>query len=223
MKFFALILATSLTLAPKAAELWQEVLAKCPVPTNSFRAYQTAPVSLILNSFKPQGDVRGIILMPGAADQLYFFDWGKSILRRPVSVLDVINVLTNRPQLTVTFVKPFVLICHKPDVTSDPLTATPDSDLEALGKTKIPGRSYFLDRPYDRILPDVEKILGRKLIPTQSDTKSWHYYRLSFVGYDLTGSEFLRAMAYGMKTVVEVQKGQIVFKDRRSQPQSSAP
>ena len=43
------------------------------------------------------------------------------------------------------------------------------------------------------------------------DAGSWHFYRLAFVGYDLTVAEFLRAMAYGTKTTIQVQKRKALF------------
>jgi hypothetical protein len=192
---------------------WRETLAKTPFSRSSFQAYQTEPVELILKSFKPAGEMRGVVLMPAAADQLYFFDWGRVELSGAPTLLEALNALTNKAQMTYTFVAPFLLIHLPRDTTSDPLTFAADAPPK-LQTRKRGGQIYYLDRPYDRILPALKKITGLKSIPDQRDAGSWHFYRLSFVGYDLSASEILRAMGYGTKTAVVVEKKRIVFRER---------
>lgn len=215
---FALIASVLLHANVRAAEDWQAELAKMPVATNSFSAYLTAPVELIFDNLKPSAHVRGAILMPGAADTLYFFNWGRLFLPDKPSVLDVLNAITNRTELRVSYAAPFILLHGKKDQTTDPLTVAKDQPIENLEKIRIPGKTRYLDRPYDRALPDIEKILGLELLPNQTDTKSWHYYRLSLIGYDLNGAELVRAMCYTMKTKAQVDKVHATFTDRPALP-----
>jgi len=193
------------------AEDWLETLAKTPFPTNSFRAYQTEPIDLILKSFKPTETMRGVILMPGAADQIYFFDWGQVTLPQNPNLLDAIRGFTNQAKLGFTFVAPFVLLHVQRDDLHDPLVAGEGGLLGPLEQKKIPGRSYYLDRPYDRFVPALRKLTAHKIFPTETEKGSWHYYRLAFVGHDLTVAEYVRAIAYGSCTLAVVEKNRILF------------
>lgn len=207
-----LLLLLVLSVSAQAQD-WRETLAKTPFSKTTFQAYRTEPVELILKSFKPAGELRGVILMPSAADQLYFFDWGKVELNESPTLLEALNALTNKAQMQYTFVAPFLLIHMPRDTTSDPLTMAEDASVK-LAKRKKKGRVQVLDRPYNRVLPALKELTGLNNVPDQRDPASWHYYRLSFVGHDLTALELLRAIAYGTKTSVHVEKKRVVFKER---------
>ena len=207
------LLLLFLLLVPAHSEDWRETLAKTPFPKDSFRAYQTEPVELILKAFRPSGELRGVVLMPAAADQIYFFDWGRVELAGSPTLLDALNALTNKAQMTYSFVAPFLLIHLQRDTTGDPVTLTGDAPPKLQARKK-PGQIYYLDRPYDRILPALKKITALKSIPNQRDPSSWHFYRLAFVGYDLSAPEVLRAIGYGTKTAVRVEKKRVVFQER---------
>jgi hypothetical protein len=198
------------------AEDWQTAFAKIPIRVTNFPAHLTPPVELILTNFQPTAEIRGVILMPGAADRLYFFDWGQIVLPLNPTLLDAIAALTNKADLRVFVAPPFLLIGMQYDDPRDPLTVDPNISLEKLklNERKKPGRTYFIDRPYDNVLPQIEKVAHLRPKPSRSDPASWHYYRLSFVGYDLTGAECLRAIAYGTKTSVRVQKRRALFSER---------
>jgi hypothetical protein len=211
MRFLLLLL---LAFPSRAAESWADALAQIPIRAHSFRAHKTEPVKLILSHFKPTPEIRAVVLMPAAADQLYFHDWGRVDLPANPTLLDAVQALITRAELQVTLAPPFLLLHTKIDLTSDPLSAEPGAALEPLQKRKIRGRTYYLDRPYDRILPKIERNTRLKLTPKRSSTDSWHFYRLAFVGYDLTGPELLRAIAYGTKTTVQVAPKKAHFRDR---------
>jgi hypothetical protein len=211
-----LLLLLILVVSARAQD-WREALAKTPFSKSSFQAYRTEPVELILKSFKPAGEMRGVILMPSAADQLYFFDWGKIELGASPSLLDALNALTNKTQALYSFVSPFLLIHMPRDTTSDPLTMADDAP-QKISKRKKKGRVQVLDRPYNRVLPALKDLTGLNYVPDQRDPASWHYYRLSFVGHDLTAPELLRAIAYGTKTSVRVEKKRVVFQERPFNP-----
>jgi hypothetical protein len=197
------------------AEDWQTAFAKIPINTTSFRAHLTPPVDLVLTNFRPTSEIRAIVLMPGAADRLYFYDWGNVKLPPNPTLLDAITALTNAADLRIFVAPPFLLIGMTYDNPNDPLTVTPPSKA-ALPDRKIRGRTYFLDRPYDRVLPKAEKFTKLKFIPTRTSADSWHYYRLSFVGYDLSAEELLRALAYGTKTTVAIDRKRAKFTELKT-------
>ncbi len=211
-RFF--ILAWIFCLPLGAADDCQSALARMPVRTNSFNAHLTVPVELIFDSFKPTETLRSVVLMPGAADQLYFFNSGRLFLPEKPSLLDVLRALTNHAQLRYTCVPPFLLVHTKLDNLADPVIFAPGADTQRLKSVKFDGASRYLDRPYDRVLPDLEPKLGLQFLPDQTSTKSWHFYRVSLIGYDLSAPELLRAMAYSMRTTVQLDPKNALFADR---------
>jgi hypothetical protein len=198
------------------ADDWQSAFAKIPIRTTNFPAHLTPPVELILTNFQPTAEIRCVVLMPGAADRLYFYDWGRITLPPNPTLLDAITALTNKADLRVFAAPPFLLIGMKYDDASEPLRLVPGTPLEKLklDDRKRRGRTYFIDRPYDRLVPQTERLTRLRIKPSRSDPASWHYYRLAFVGYDLTAAEFLRAIAYGTKTSVLVDRKRATFTER---------
>jgi hypothetical protein len=202
-------------LSPKADD-WQTAFSKIPIRATKFSSHLTPPVELILTNFQPTTEIRAIVLMPGAADHLYFYDWGEVTLPANPTLLDAITALTNKADLRIFAAPPFLLIGMQYDNPVDPLAIDSDTSIDKLklNTRKKPGRAYYLDCPYDRLVRDAEKLTHLRLKPSRSDPASWHYYRLSFVGYDLTAAEFLRVIAYGTKTSVHIQKRRAIFVER---------
>jgi hypothetical protein len=216
LRNYALSIFLFLSLAIRAQD-WQAAFVKIPIRAESFPAHLTAPVELILTNFQPTAEIRAIILMPGAADRLYFYNWGQITLPANPTLLDAITALTNKAGLTIFTAPPFLLVAMPYDNPGDPLSIASDVRIDKLKLTerKLTGRTYFIDRPYDRLVPQTEKLTRLRIKPSRTDAGSWHFYRLSFVGYDLTSAEFLRAMAYGTKTTVQIQKRKVVFSELR--------
>ena len=92
-------------------EDWQAAFAKIPIHTTKFPAHLTPPVELILTNFQPTAEFRAVVLMPGAADRLYFYDWGQVTLRENPTLLDAITALTNQASLPAD--SAFNIICQK--------------------------------------------------------------------------------------------------------------
>jgi hypothetical protein len=198
------------------AQDWQSDFAKIPIHTRNFRAHLTPPVELILTNFQPTAEIRAVVLMPGAADRLYFYDWGEVTLPENPTLLDAVTALTNAADLRVFVAPPFLLIGRSYDDPSDPLSIAANVSIEKLklNERKLRGRTYFLDRSYDRVVPRAEKISRLKLKPSRRSSASWHFYRLAFVGYDLTAAEFLQAVAYGTKCSVVIDRKSATFTQR---------
>lgn len=198
------------------AQDWQSHFANIPIGAKTFRAHLTPPVEMILTNFKPTAEIRAVVLMPGAADRLYFYDWGEVTLPDNPTLLDAVTALTNAADLRVFVAPPFLLIGREYDDPTPPLSVAPDISSEKLklNERKLRGRTYYLDRSYDRIVPSAEKLTRLKLKPTRRSFASWHFYRLAFVGYNLTAAEFLKALAYGTKCSVTVDRKYATFAER---------
>jgi len=198
------------------AEDWQTAFARIRIRATNFSAHLTPPVALILTNFQPTAELRAVVLMPGAADRLYFYDWGEIALPQNPTLLDAVTALANKAGLSIFAVPPFLLIGMPYDNPADPLNFAPGTPIEKLklDERKFRGRTYFLDRPYDRLVSQTEKLTHLRVKPSRSDPASWHFYRLAFVGYDLTAPEFLRALAYGTKTTVRIDRKRAIFTER---------
>ena len=197
------------------AEDWQAAFAKIPIRTQTFPVHLTPPVELILTNFQPTAEIRAVVLMPGAADRLYFYDWGQAELPQNPTLLDAVTALTNKADLRIIVAPPFLLIARSYDDPRDPLSFAADVRVDKLklDERKFPGRTYFMDRPYDRLVPQTEKLTRLRVKPSRTDPGSWHFYRLAFVGYDLSAKEFLQALAYGTKTTVQIDKRKAIFRE----------
>jgi hypothetical protein len=196
------------------AQDWQSAFAKIPIRTTTFPAHLTPPVELILTNFQPTAEFRAVVLMPGAADRLYFYDWGQATLPPNATLLDAVTALTNKADLRIYAVPPFLLIGMKYDDASNPLSIANPAKLK-LDERKISGRTYYMDRPYDRLVRAAEKFTRLRVRPSRTDPASWHFYRLAFVGYDLSAKEFLQAFAYGTKTSAKIDvRGRVTFAER---------
>jgi hypothetical protein len=208
--FAALLLCISIH-----AEDWQAAFAKIPIRTQSFPVHLTPPVELILTNFQPTTEIRAVVLMPGAADRLYFYDWGEVMLPQSPTLLDAITALTNKADLRIFVAPPFLLVARSYDDPCDPLSFAPEVRVDKLklDERKLPGRTYFMDRPYDRLVPQTEKLTRLRIKPSRTDAASWHFYRLALVGYDLSAKEFLQALAYGTKTTVQIDKRKAIFRE----------
>lgn len=192
---------------------WVETLKRTPCPVTSIHVYQTEPVELILKNFRAEGDFRGVVLCPSASDELYFFDWGTvKIEAANPTLFDALAAITNRTKLQLTFKAPFLLIHAQRDKLDEPISIEPKAEETKLLETKLKGQTYYLDRPWDRIHSRLKKLAKRKIMPSDRDPVSWHYYRISMVGEDLSVMEFIRALAYGAKTTVRIEKRVITFK-----------
>lgn len=212
MKIIRFLLFCAAILSVSAAEDWQTALSKTPFPGTSFKAHLTEPPDLLMKNYQPYGEFRGIVLLPGAADHIYFFDWGRLFLREEKpTLLDMIRTLTNRTGLKLSFNAPFLLIHNTNDVVADPLTIADDGAAANLKARVSKNRVYYRDRPYDQILPTIEKFLGVTCLPAATNQVNWHFYRNTYSGEQLTGLEVLRAMAWTMQTTVRLEKDKAVF------------
>jgi hypothetical protein len=207
------LLLLLLCLQLRADEAWVETLKKTPFPTNSIRLQHSEPVDLILKAFRSEGALRGVVLCPSASDDLYFFDWGTLKLDSAQPTLwDALAAITNKTKLQLTFEAPLLLIHAARDKIEDPLSFASKGEEIALLDRKLPGRTYYIDRPWDRIHSFLKKKSKMKVLPKATDPGTWHYYRISMAGDDLSVHDFIKALAYGAKTTVRIEKRIITFK-----------
>jgi len=145
--------------------------------------------------------------MPGATDEFYMFRRARAALTNPSpTLLDAVVALTNQTLIRATFRAPFLLL-HTDEDPLDPLIRIEDEPTAAkLKETKFVAHAFYNDRDWDFIQPILKKKTGAELRPWRFSYDSWHFYRHSFAGWDLTAWEALQATALAGKSRFTVRR-----------------
>jgi hypothetical protein len=208
-----------------AIEPWQVAVAKMPLRTNVTELTKTNCVSLMLNAFQQDDVVKGLVFMPGSTDELYFFNRVYAQIDKPSpTLLDAIAALTNQTTLYATFRPPFLLIHSAEDPLQPAYKIQDQATAERIRKKKFLKHALFFDRDWDSLLPDFTFHTATKCYPEALSHESWHFYRHSFAGWNLTAWEALEAASLAGKTIFTIEKRKIVFEgDKRFRARPAVP
>lgn len=194
------------------AETWREALRQMPLISGPVVLDQSNCAPVILNSFCSNATVKALIFMPGATDELYFFKRIKvAVTNAQPSVLDAMAALTNQSPLRVTFQSPFVLLYSGEDVLPLDYTIKHERTQKKLMRAKPLAHVESLDRDWSHLLRLIKNQVPAVLIPYEGTMGSWHFYRHTFAGWNLTPWEVLEAAAYAGKTRFTVVRNGVVF------------
>jgi len=132
------------------------------------------------------------------------------------SLLDAVGALTNQTRIRATFRAPLLLL-HTPEDFLDPAAVVQDAATAArLRHKKNLPHIFWNDRDWDTVQPALKWPLKIDLQPWQGSRASWHFYRHSFAGWNLTGWEALEATALAGKSRFTVWHNRVVFEpDKR--------
>jgi hypothetical protein len=207
----AWLLATSATAL--AEETWQDALAKMPLGIKVTQLNRTNCVPLMLGAFRSNSVVKGLIFMPGATDEIYFFRRMRAALTNAnPSMLDAVNALANQTYIQAAFRPPFLLL-HTTEDALDGMSSVDQGVTTAQFREKIvPGHFVFDDRDWDAILRALNGKLKIELRPVENSVESWHFYRHTLVANNLTEWEMLEALALAGKTTFAVHPHTVDFK-----------
>ena len=195
-----------------ALEPWHSALASMPLRTNVVELTKTNCVPLLLNSFQENPTARALIFMPGATDELYFFNRGDAIITNDSpSIWDALVALTNQTFIRVTFQEPFVLLHSAEDPLQPSYTIRDQATVDRVTKKKFIKHVVYNDRDWDYLVPIFSFQIDTKMLPEKESHGSWHFYRHSFAAWNLNGWEALQALSLAGKTVFTVQKRKIIF------------
>jgi hypothetical protein len=173
---------------------------------------------LVLGAFQSNATVKAVIFMPGATDELYFFKRTEvTVTNATPTLCDAIVALTNQSHVRVVFRPPFLLIHSEEDVLNLDITIQHERTAEKLKSGKpIPHIKAF-DRDWTQLVKLIKRRIGPTLIPYEGTSDSWHFYRHTFAGWNLSQWETLEACALAGKTKFTVIRNGVVFKlDERS-------
>ena len=189
---------------------WQSAMQRMPLGQGILRLDRTNCVAVMLKAFQPNPVVKALIFMPGATDELYMFHRVNAVITNSSpTLLDAVVALTNQTFIHATFRPPFLLLHSDEDSLELLVTVENQKGLADLKKGgKLP-RLLTDDRDWDFIQPILRKTVKADIQPWRYSTASWHFYRHSLAGWNLTGWEALQAVAFAGKTKMTVRKNGI--------------
>jgi len=182
-------------------------------------------IQLMLESFRQNPAVKGLIFMPGATDEFYFFHRARANLTNPApTLLDAVSALTNQTYIRATLRPPFILM-HTSEDPLEPSAEIQDQPAaERLKRKHFEKKAVFYDRDWDYLHPLLCFHLDTRLDPGLKSHETHHFFRHSFAAYDLNGWETLEAVAMAGKTKFTVKKHSVLFEgDKRIMPPTPVP
>ena len=195
-----------------AGASWPDALSRMPMGAAGGVLNHTNCAPLLLGGFQSNATVKALIFMPGATDELFFFRRVQVTLTNAKPTLfEAVVALTNQSPLRATFQPPFLLIHSEEDVLALAVTVHHPRTVARLKAGKPLPHLLVLDRDWDQLLARIKKPMGTTLWPYQGTQDSWHFYRHTFAGWNLTPWETLEAAALAGKTRFTVRRAHVAF------------
>lgn len=209
-----------------AVEPWQTALAGMPLRTNVTELNKTNSIPLLLSSFRENETVKALIFMPGATDEIYFFNRVVAQLTdyETPTLLDAVTALTNQTLLRATFHAPFLLLHSAEDPLQPLFKIEHEPTAVRLRQKKFDKQVLYFDRDWDFLHPLLSFHLDTKFLPPTKSMDSWHFYRHSLAGWNLTGWEAMEAISLAGKTTFTIYKRKVVMAgDKRFRARPAVP
>lgn len=191
----------------EAADSWPDALRAMPLVESASEINEQNFATLMLRSFQSNAAVKGIVLMPGATDEFYFFHRATTKLTAADNnLLAAISALTNHTRIRVLHRPPLLLLHTDEDQLTPAITVKSEEMVELLKATPFFPHALYDDRDWNYLRPLLMERVDATFWPPQDSPDSWHFYRHSFAGWDLNCWETLEAMALAGKTSFTVTK-----------------
>jgi hypothetical protein len=200
-----------------AEDNWAAAIARMPLGPGIPHLDRTNAVPVMLHALLSNECVKALVFMPGATDEFYMFRRAKAKLaNRSPSLLDAVSALTNQTRIRASFRRSMLLL-HTEEDSLSPATVVQDaSTAEKLKRTLAAPHLLLNDRDWDHLQPILKWPINIDLRPWKGSCESWHFYRHSFAGWNLSGWEALEAAALAGKSRFTVRRHQVIFEvDRR--------
>lgn len=195
-----------------ALEQWQAALAKMPLKSNPISLTKTNTVPLLLESFKKDETAKALIFMPGATDELYFFERVQAWLTNDSpTLLDAVTALTNQTLIEATFRPPYILLHSAEDPLEPGVEIQDQATATRIRKKKFKKHLLSNDQDWHAIQPLLEFYSDTNIFPPKGSAASNHFFRHSYAAWDLNAWEALEAAAMAGKTTFVVQKRKVIF------------
>ena len=208
---FAVVLAVCRAFA-NGVESWPVALAAMPFDANVRVLNHSNCAQKVMGAFQSNAIVKAVIFMPGATDELYFFRRvSVGLTGANPSLLDAVVALTNQSPLRVAFRAPFLLVYSEEDVLDLMIDVKHAATVEKLKASRPFPHLAFDDRDWDKLLDVIQPSVKVSLEPWRKTRGSWHFYRHTFAGWNLTPWETLEAAALAGKTQFTVNRRSVRF------------
>lgn len=206
-RLLSLITLLLLFTSSLAAADWPAALRVMPLAEPAREINETNFASLMLDSFRSNAVVKGIVLMPGATDEFYFFHRATTKLAPgDTNLLAAITALTNQTRIRVLHRPPFLLLHTAEDPLTPLIKIKSEKMVARLQATPFLPHASYNDRDWDFLRPILIQQLDASFWPPQKSRDSWHFYRHSFAGWNLNGWETLEAIAFAGKSTFTVER-----------------
>ncbi|HEX5218723.1 MAG TPA: hypothetical protein VFZ59_04085 [Verrucomicrobiae bacterium] len=197
----------------RAEETWPSALSQMPLGTGPVQLNRTNCAELILGAFQSNAMVKALIFMPGATDELYFFKRTQAMVTNVnPTVYDAVVALTNQSHVRAVFRPPFLLLHSEEDVLNLDITIEYRRTADKLKAGQPMPQIKVFDRDWTQMVKLIKRRIDPTLIPYEGTSDSWHFYRHTFAGWNLSQWEMLEACALAGKTKFTVIRNGVVFK-----------
>ena len=97
--------------------------------------------------------------------------------------------------------------CTRPKDSLEPIIKVEnEAPAEKIKATSFVKHCMYIDRDWDVMQPILRKTLKAEILPAKYSPDSWHFYRHSFAGWNLSGWEALEAVLFAGKTTCRIEK-----------------
>jgi hypothetical protein len=189
-----------------------DALSRMPLSAGVTHLSRTNCVEVMLRAFQSNTTVKALVFMPGATDEFYMFRRAEARLTNASpTLMDAVRALTNQTHIRATFRAPALLL-HTSEDPLDPLIEIKHQATAAkLRASPCAPLLAYNDRDWDFLHTAVAKRLESKLKPAMGSMDSWHFYRHSFAGWNLTDWETLECLARAGKSRFTVRQNLVEF------------
>lgn len=191
---------------------WLRCLATMPLPEGTRVLERTNCIPVMLDALRSNSVVRGIVFLPGATDEFYHFRRARAVLTNSHPTLaDAVTALSEQTLLLATYRPPLLLLHTWEDPTTPEIHVEHEATAEKLRRVRFVEQGVFNDKSWNVLQPLLQQRLNVFVRPNQGTTESWHFYRHSLAGWNLSGWESLEAISLAGMTAVTVKRRQVVF------------
>ncbi len=200
-----------------AQEPWAAALASMPLSKPPGSLTSSNCVETVLGAFRSNATVKAVIFMPGATDELYMFKRVHvALTNAEPNLLHAVISLTNQSHIRAAFKSPFLLLHTEEDILEPKVTIEDGRAIWPEGERgrAVPAPIPHLlcnDRDWDFLQPILKRALRLEVRPWRHSRDSWHFYRHSLAGWNLTAAEALAMAALSGKTQCTIRRHEVVF------------
>jgi len=213
MKLLCSLLFAIATAGTALGETPEEALARMPLAPGITHLSRTNCVEVMLRAFQSNATVKALIFMPGATDEFYMFRRAEAKVTKAAPTLwDAIQALTNQTHIRATFRAPALLLHTSEDPLEPIVEIKHQATAERLKISPCAPLLAYNDRDWDFMYGAISQRLEKaKLKPEFGSPDSWHFYRHSFAGWNLTDWETLECLARAGKSRFTVRRNAVIF------------